>query len=146
MTVIGMVETYKKLNLYGQKPKGLINTAAASALGRMMNKYCQREGIALLNIVRRKEQVKILEEEGAKYIVNTSEENWLNQYKEHISIQGFNVLFDAIGGGDVTELLISSLKPESQVYIYGKLTNEPFLMRKPLVALQGTSITNFMLF
>lgn len=72
MTVIGIVDTYKKWSHYEQKPKGLINTAAASALGRMMNKYCQREGIPLLNIVRRKEQVKILEEEGAKFIIDTS--------------------------------------------------------------------------
>lgn len=56
------------------------------------------------------------------------------------------MLFDAIGGGDVTETLISNLKPDSQVYIYGKLTSDPFSMRKPLEALQGTSISNFMLF
>ncbi len=68
-----MVETYKKWKNHGQKPKGLINSAAASALGRMMNKLCQREGIPLLNIVRRKEQVRILEEEGAKQIIDTSD-------------------------------------------------------------------------
>ena len=62
LTVIGIVDTDKKWNNFGNKPKGLINTAAASALGKMLNKYCQREGIPLLNIVRRKEQVKILEE------------------------------------------------------------------------------------
>jgi len=50
----------------------LINSAAASALGRMLNKYCQRENIPLLNIVRRAEQVRLLEEEGAKFIIDTS--------------------------------------------------------------------------
>jgi len=53
----------------------------------------------LLNIVRRKEQVKILEEEGAKHIINTSDENWVEQYKQAIKAHGFNVLFDALGGG-----------------------------------------------
>jgi hypothetical protein len=37
-----MVDTYQKWENHGQKGKGLINTAAASALGRMLNKYCQR--------------------------------------------------------------------------------------------------------
>jgi hypothetical protein len=46
----------------------------------------------------------------------------------------------------VTEKLISHLKPGSQAYVYGKLSNEPFIMRKPIVGLQGTSISNFMLF
>jgi NADPH2:quinone reductase len=130
----------------GQKPKGLINTAAASALGRMLNKYCQREGVPLLNVVRRKEQAKILEEEGAKFILDTSNEGWVDQYNELLKTHGFNVLFDAIGGGEVTEKLISHLLPGSQAFIYGKLTSEPFTMRKPLVGLQGTSISNFMLF
>ncbi len=56
-----MVDTFKKWNFQGQKGKGIINTGAASALGRMLNKYCQREGINLLNVVRRHEQVKILQ-------------------------------------------------------------------------------------
>jgi len=46
----------------------------------------------------------------------------------------------------MTETLISNLGPESQVYVYGKLTTEPFIMRMPLVGLQGTSITGFMVF
>ena len=46
----------------------------------------------------------------------------------------------------MTETLISNLKPVSQVYVYGKLSNEPFILRKPVVGLQGTLISNFMLF
>lgn len=99
MTVLGIVDTFKKWKNRGSSAKGLIHTAAASALGRMLNKICQSENIPLLNIVRRQEQVKILQEEGAKYIINTSDENWLDQYKEAIKTHGFNLLFDAIGGG-----------------------------------------------
>ena len=54
LTVIGMVDTYQKWELFSQKGKGIINTGAASALGRMLNKYCQRVGVPLLNVVRRK--------------------------------------------------------------------------------------------
>jgi NADPH:quinone reductase-like Zn-dependent oxidoreductase len=42
LTVIGIVETFKKSSCHGVKGKGLINTAAASALGRMLVKYCKR--------------------------------------------------------------------------------------------------------
>jgi hypothetical protein len=63
-----------------------------------------------------------------------------------LNTHGFNVLFDAIGGGEVTETLISNLRPASQAFVYGKLSNEPFIMRKPVVGLQGTQISNFMLF
>ena len=33
-------------------------------------------GIALVNLVRRKEQVELLQNLGAKYIVNTSDPDW----------------------------------------------------------------------
>lgn len=55
LTVIGFVEHFKTL-----KCKGIIHTAAASALGRMLNKLCQKENIPLLNIVRREEHAELL--------------------------------------------------------------------------------------
>lgn len=48
LTVIGFVENFKRLG-----GKGIIHTAAASSLGRMLNKLCIKEGIALLNLVRK---------------------------------------------------------------------------------------------
>jgi NADPH2:quinone reductase len=88
----------------------------------MLNKFCQKENIPLLNIVRRAEQVKILQDEGAKNIINTSDANWLDQYKEAIKTHGFNMLFDAIGGGEITDKLISNLLPFSIILFYGKFS------------------------
>lgn len=51
--MIGFIDTFKKWRNRGSVGKGIINTAAASALGRMLNKFCQKENIPLLNIVRR---------------------------------------------------------------------------------------------
>lgn len=49
LTVIGMTSIYED----NPHKKGIIHTAAASALGRMLNKRCQRLNIPLLNIVRK---------------------------------------------------------------------------------------------
>ena len=62
ITVVGFVNMFRKWRNRGSAAKGLINSAAASALGRMLNKFCQKENIPLLNIVRRAEQVKILQD------------------------------------------------------------------------------------
>lgn len=67
MTVIGMTQLYFKT----PGKKGIIHTAAASALGRMLNKRCITLGIPLLNIVRREEQAALLKAEGAKYVIIT---------------------------------------------------------------------------
>ena len=57
LTVLGFVDLYQKWNKNGQKAKGIIHTASASSLGRMLNRLCIHEGIPLLCIVRRKEHV-----------------------------------------------------------------------------------------
>lgn len=47
--------------------------------------------------------------------------DWQKQYAEAISAYGFNVYFDALGGGPVNEALTLGLHPGSVVKIYGYL-------------------------
>ena len=56
LTTVGITDTFLRF----PHKKGIIHTAAASALGRMLNKRCIRLGIPLLNVVRRQEQAEIL--------------------------------------------------------------------------------------
>jgi len=70
LTVLGMIHTFKT-----NKFTGIIHTAAASALGRQLNKICKTENIPLLNIVRRKEQAELLKSEGAEHVIVT-EGDW----------------------------------------------------------------------
>ena len=46
-----MVETMRR-----EGHSALVHTAAASNLGQMLNKICMKDGIALVNIVRKPEQ------------------------------------------------------------------------------------------
>jgi NADPH:quinone reductase-like Zn-dependent oxidoreductase len=94
LTVIGMIDKYNKT----PGKKGIIHTAAASALGRMLNKYCKTLGIPLLNVVRKEEQAALLRSEGAEHVVVTKGD-WEASYNEAIKAHGFNVFFDALGGG-----------------------------------------------
>ena len=70
-----MVENYKSLGLKG----GIIHTAAASSLGRMLNRWCQKEQIPILNIVRREEQAEVLRNEGANHVLVT-EGDWEDKF------------------------------------------------------------------
>jgi NADPH2:quinone reductase len=66
LTVLGFIHVVKY-----KKYTGIIHTAAASALGRQLNKICKTESILLLNIVRGKEQAELLKSEGAEHIIVT---------------------------------------------------------------------------
>ena len=116
LTVINMIEYYKEKGFKG----GIIHTAAASALGRQLNRMAQKEGIPLLNVVRRQEQADILLSEGATHVIVT-EGDWQPKLKELVDKIGFSVFFDALGGGPVTLGIIQSLKPHSRYFIIGML-------------------------
>ena len=125
--------------------KGIIHTAAASALGRMLNKRCQTLGIPLLNIVRREEQAELLKKEGAKHVIITKGD-WQDGYKAAIKEHGFNVFFDALGGGDTLEALIDGLEGGSWVRIYGLLEGKPLKIEKAISLCKGVNITGYLLF
>ncbi|CAM6005241.1 unnamed protein product [Sphagnum balticum] len=138
LTVLGIVDLYNK---YPHK-RGIINTAAASSLGRRLNRYAKTLGIPLLNIVRRKEQRDLLVSEGAEHVIVT-EGDWIDEYKEAIKSHGFNLLFDALGGGPVSEALITNIGNNSYVYIYGRLAGEPLALPSRRVLSKGIFVTGY---
>lgn len=140
MTTLGQVEHFKFL-----KGKGIIHTAAASALGRMLNRLCQKEKIPLLNIVRREEHVELLKSEGATHVLVTKGE-WETEFKKLVQTEGFNVVYDALGGGPITNFIISNLPPNSHYHLYGRLENQPITLVSPSILFFGLNITGFHLF
>jgi NADPH:quinone reductase-like Zn-dependent oxidoreductase len=68
----------------------LVHTAAASSLGIMLNKVCIKEGVALVNIVRKQEQVDLLTKLGAKFVVNSSSESFKKDLYKAIDATSFN--------------------------------------------------------
>src|SRR3546814_3787720 len=57
----------------------IVHTAAASNLGQMLVKICAKDGIPLVNIVRSDAQVEILKGIGAKYIVNSGADDFMDR-------------------------------------------------------------------
>jgi NADPH:quinone reductase len=136
LTSLGMVETMK---LEGHT--ALIHTAAASNLGQMLNKICQKDGVELINIVRGEAQEKVLRDLGAKYVVNSSAATFLEDLTEAIGKTGATLAFDAIGGGKLAGQILGCMEAainrkakvysrygsdtHKQVYIYGGLDTAP---------------------
>ncbi len=94
LTALGMVETMKR-----EGHSALVHTAAASNLGQMLNRICLKDGIGLVNIVRKPEQEAILREAGAKHVCNTASPDFLAQLTDALAATGATIAFDAIGGG-----------------------------------------------
>ena len=144
MTALAFYDIYKKLPNSTKKLRGIINTAAASSLGKMIIKLGQKQGIPVVSVVRREEQVEILKAEGAKYIVNSSDKNFENQLKELAHQLNATVIFDAVGGSMIQTLLDATPK-ESNLFIYGRLSADACEISPGNLIFTGNRIQGFWL-
>jgi NADPH:quinone reductase-like Zn-dependent oxidoreductase len=106
------------------KHQAVIHNAAASALGKMLNKHLQRQGVPLINIVRRQEQVDTLRALGAEYVLDSSQEGFAEQLTQLSTQLNATIGFDAIGGEE-TGVMFNALQPGGTVHVYGALSGRP---------------------
>ena len=132
MTALGFVETAKMEGF-----KAIVHTAAASNLGQMLVRICQEDGIPLVNIVRRQEQVDVLKGIGAEHIVNSSDDDFMKQLRTAIDETDAFFGFDPIGGGKMVDHCFKAMEQvavskmtdynrygsnqQKKMYIYGRL-------------------------
>ena len=64
----------------------------------MINRLAMEERIPIINIVRREEQVKLLQEMGCEYILNSSDSDFLERLGELAKKLRATICFEAIGG------------------------------------------------
>ncbi len=135
LTALCMVETMREGGY-----SGMVHTAAASNLGQMLNRICLADGIPLINVVRRREQVELLRELGATHVLDSSSSDFRERLADLIAETGIYLCFDAVGGGRLANSVLMCMeaaatrgKPynrygsdtHKQVYIYGRLDLRP---------------------
>ena len=136
LTALGMVETMRV-----EGYTALVHTAAASNLGQMLNKICLKDGVDLVNIVRRKEHIELLKGIGAKHVCNSSEPSFIEDLVSALIETGATLAFDATGGGKLAGQILTAMEiaanktakefsrygstTHKQVYIYGGLDRSP---------------------
>lgn len=115
VTAMGFLLEVKNLN-----SKGLVHTAAASSLGKMLVKICLKNNVELINVVRRDAQADELKKLGAKHILNQTAPDFVEQLSELTHKLGITVCFDAISGPIVGKLM-AGMPDKSTVFVYGAL-------------------------
>lgn len=136
LTALGMTETMRR-----EGHQALVHTAAASNLGQMLVRLCRADGIPLVNIVRKGEQVEILRGLGAEHVVDSSQPGFRDELFAALKATGATIAFDAIGGGKLAGQLLAAMEAvagasaqaynrygssvHKQVYIYGGLDLGP---------------------
>ena len=141
LTALGMVETMRN-----EGHAGLVHTAAASNLGQMLNRICLADGVPLVNIVRRPEQARLLREQGAVHVCDSSEPTFGVDLVAALKDTKATLAFDAVGGGRLAGQILNAMEaaivaPDApysrygsdvhkQVYVYGALDPRPIELRR----------------
>jgi NADPH:quinone reductase len=136
LTALGMVET---MRLEGHR--AIVHTAAASNLGQMLNRICLKDGIGLVNLVRKPQQKALLESQGARHVIDASEPGFEAALTDAIAATGATIGFDATGGGRLAGQILGCMeaalvrssgqssrygtRTHKQIYIYGMLDTSP---------------------
>ncbi|MBK9003046.1 MAG: zinc-binding dehydrogenase [Sphingomonadales bacterium] len=158
LTSLGFVETMK---LEGYK--AIVHAAAASNLGQMLVKICKADGIPLVNIVRSQAQVDLLKGIGAEIVLNSTDEDFVEQLTSAIEKTEAFLGFDPIGGGKLAGQILGAMEAAAvrrmaaysrygsdqmkQVYIYGALDVGPTVLNRNFGltwGLSGWLLTPFM--
>src|SRR5262245_47308413 len=115
-TVIVMVEKVLRV------PRGawLIQTAAASALGKMIVRFARHAGIRTLNVVRRPESAEELRRLGADAVVDTSCEKLTERVPAIVGSDGVRFGVDAVGG-ELAGQVLDLMAPGGRLLNYGVL-------------------------
>jgi NADPH2:quinone reductase len=136
LTALGMVETMRR-----EGHTALVHTAAASNLGQMLNRICTKDGIALVNIVRKPEQADLIRAAGATHVCDTSSATFAENLTDALAATGATIAFDATGGGTLAGQILGCMEAalnrtakeysrygsttHKHVYIYGGLDTRP---------------------
>ena len=105
MTALGFVETAR---MDGQD--AILHTVGASNLGQMLTRICKEDGIGLVNIVRKDDQVDLLKEIGSTHVVNSSDDDFMEQLCAAIEDTGAFYGFDPIGGGQTVDTVFKAME------------------------------------
>ncbi|MBT5105755.1 MAG: NADH oxidase [Porticoccaceae bacterium] len=144
LTALAFIETMRLEN-----HSAILNTAAASNLGQMLVKICEEDGVPLINVVRKPEQVEVLKKLGAEYVCDTSADSFMADLVDALVATGATLGFDATGGGNggklpgqilaAMEIAANKTATEysrygsdvyKQVYIYGGLDMSPTILNR----------------
>jgi len=114
--------------------KAIINTAAASAVGRMVSFLGKKYKVPVIHVVRNEKQKNSLDDLGNDFVLDSSRDEFSDNLKTLSHRLRATLVFDAVGGS-LTRRLMLAIPEGSSIIIYGNLSGEqPEIDHRSLVS------------
>ncbi len=144
MTALAFFDLYRKTPNPSGKTRGIINTAAASALGQMIIRLGKQQNIPVISVVWREKQISLLKNTGAEFVLNSSDPDFDTELKKLAHRLNATVIFDAVGG-EMSQKLLSAAPKSSSLFIYGRLSGDTCEILSGELIFTGNHIQGFWL-
>jgi NADPH:quinone reductase len=112
----------------------------------MLNRICRADDVPLVSVVRRPEQARLLRDQGAVHVCDSSEPTFVADLVAALKDTRATLAFDAVGGGSLAGQILNAMEaaivaPDApysrygsdvhkQVYVYGALDPRPIELRR----------------
>ncbi|MEX1013511.1 MAG: zinc-binding dehydrogenase [Waddliaceae bacterium] len=126
LTAVGLVEKAVK-----EGHKAMIQTAALSQVGRMVQLLARKKGMPLINVVHREEQLEELTASGQKWALNSSASDFPIKLRKMALELKATIAFEAVAG-EITGTMFNEMPKGSKIVVYGALSEKPCQGISPL--------------
>ena len=124
--------------------RAVVQTAAGSALGRMVARLAERRGIGVVDVVRRAEQADELRAAGGAHVLCSGDADFEEQLKGVCKDLEATLAFDAVAG-DLTGRLLQAMPHGSTVVVYGALSEAAVSASSGALIFQNKRVESFWL-
>lgn len=127
-------------------PRGewLLQTAAGSALGKMVIRLGKSTGFRTINVVRRREQIAELQQLGADAVLVESDGDLSEQVLKQTRGTGVRYAIDPVGGATASAV-VKCLGPGGRLLLYGTLSPDPVSFSPRSLMSAGATVEGFWL-
>jgi NADPH:quinone reductase-like Zn-dependent oxidoreductase len=140
LTAIGLMDEARRSGA-----SGVIQTAGASQVGRMVLRLASEAGVPLVNVVRREDQVELLRSLGAEHVINSQADGFEDDLRRLCRDLRVTVAFEAVAG-EMTGRLLAAMPRGATAIVYGALSEQPCGAIDPIgVIFEGKRVEGFYL-
>lgn len=124
--------------------KGMVQTAAASALGKMVIRLCKEKNIPIISIVRREDQMKALDDIGAENVLNSSDPRFERELLVLSKKLNATYCIDAVAG-EIAGKVLAIMPAKSTLLSYGALSEQAIPINAGMMIFQDKVVQGFWL-
>jgi NADPH2:quinone reductase len=126
-------------------PRGsvVLQTAAGSALCRMVRNLGREDGFRVINVVRSRAGAEHLKAQGVKYVIALEDQNLLESVHHYVP-EGVQYVLDCVSGRTGSDAL-RTLSPGGRMICYGTLSPEPISLPPRDIMMPMTRVEGFYL-